>query len=174
MPNQRCHFKSIHVRHLRIQQDQAIGMSGSLGRVHLLQSLLSVLGFVRFHVPAGKRLTQDGPIGRIVIDDQGGKIAKHLQVDRGRLVSWLGLPAKRHAEMKCAALAGMAFDQQFARHQPHQPGRDRETEAGAAIFSRHRVVGLGEGLKDHLLFRCGNPGTGIDHAEVQDRSACRV
>src|SRR5262249_4725098 len=42
---------------------------------------------------------------------------------------------------------------------------DRETKAGAAVFSRCPGVGLLEGLKDQLLLFCRNPHAGILYGE---------
>ena len=64
-------------------------------------------------------------------------------------------------------LARLALDPEAASHQRHQPRRDGQSQARAAVPARGRAVGLGEGLEDHGLLLGRNADARVLDAEVQ-------
>src|SRR5689334_7293648 len=56
------------------------------------------------------------------------------------------------SEVERTSLARLALQPNPTAHQVDEPGANRETQAGAAVFSRSGAVGLTERLENHLLF----------------------
>src|SRR2546422_3823675 len=69
--------------------------------------------------------------------------------------------AKRQIEREDATLPPHASELDLTAEQQCQFATDRETKAGAAIFSRCSGVGLLEGLENQLLLLRRNAGAGI-------------
>ena len=68
---------------------------------------------------------------------------------------------------EAGAVARHAGEAQPTAHHLGQLPGDRETEPGAAIAPRHRIVGLGEGLEEIFLGTFGNADAGIFDCAAQ-------
>ena len=125
----------------------------------------------RCHAPAREHLVEDAAIGGIVIDHEHAQALERFTADRARRGRGLVRRVEVGGEMKRAALADCALDPHPAVHQLHEPLRDRQTEAGAAIAARGGAVRLGEGLKNLLLLLRRNADAGVGHGKVQRHPA---
>ena len=95
-------------------------------------------------------LGENAPVDVVVVDDQ------HVEVRRTGSARpeprGASVDVERDGEMKRAAGARLALDPDPSAHQPHERGRDRQAEAGAAEPARRRSVGLTEGFEDGVVF----------------------
>src|SRR5262249_28269718 len=74
-------------------------------------------------------------------------------------------------EPECAAGPGRALDADPPTHQGHQPGGDRQAEAGSAVLALRRVVLLLKGLEYLLLLLGRDADAGVTHREAD--ALCR-
>ena len=125
----------------------------------------------RCHAPAREHLVEDAAIGGIVIDHEHAQALERFPADRARRGRGLVRRVEVGGEMKRAALADGAFDPHPAVHQLHEPLRDRQTEAGAAIAARGGAVRLREGLENLFLLLRRNADAGVGHGKVQRHPA---
>src|ERR1700736_3243814 len=80
---------------------------------------------------------------------------------------WVRLPPEPRREGEGAAPARLAVHGDLPAHQGHEPGGDRQAQAGAAVLARGRGVLLLEGPEDSLLPVLGDADAGVAHGEAQ-------
>ena len=144
------------------------GRSRLRGRRERLDGGASARDDGRRHPPAPDLLGENAPVDLVVVDDQ------HVEVRRAG-IGRLGLgrvgDVEGDGEMKRAAGARLALDPEPSAHQPHERGRDRQAEAGAAEPARRRSVRLTEGFEDGVVLLRRDADAGVGDAEVQLRAA---
>ena len=74
---------------------------------------------------------------------------------------------KPRGEMKSASFARLAFDPNASAHHLHKLRRDRQAQAGAAVFARRRGIGLAERLENLRLLFGRDADAGVAHGNVQ-------
>ena len=70
-------------------------------------------------------------------------------------------------EPELAAVAVAALEADPAVHRLHQPGADRQPEAGAAVAAGGGAVGLGEGVEEAVVELAGDADAGVGHGHPQ-------
>ncbi|MNL36075.1 hypothetical protein D3C87_1581420 [compost metagenome] len=71
-----------------------------------------------------------------------------------------------HVEMEGATLADLAFQLDRATHQVNELPGNGEAQAGSAVLAGDRVVCLGEGVEDDVLFLGGDADAGVANGEA--------
>ena len=152
---------AIHFRHVGIEQD-AVELAPFL--LDEREGGLAGVGDAWRDAEGTQHAGQDAAVGVVVVDQQNvlaGEVDRWAQGFGRRLVD---LQVDR--EMEGAALAELALQPDFAAHQIDQAARDRQAEAGAAIFAGGRAVFLGKGIKYQLLLFRGNADAGVAHRKM--------
>ncbi len=109
----------------------------------------------RLHSPIGEHVLKDTSVGAVVIDHQHGDAGQTFGSDPRVRRRTFG-DAKTDGEMELAPLADLAFDPKRPAHEFDQLHRDGQSQAGAAVATRGRCVGLAERFKNLLLFFAGD------------------
>src|ERR1035441_3009566 len=74
---------------------------------------------------------------------------------------------KPHREEESASFSRFAFNSNPSTHEFHQAGRNRQSQASAAVASRGRSIGLPEGIKNQLLHLGRNADTCINYLSAK-------
>ena len=142
-------LEPVHVRHVRVEQDELERPVASARPPSSASTAARPLATTVAVIP--QRLTCSARMRRLT------SLSSTISTSRcgGRGIGRLGLgrvgDVERDGEMKRAAGARLALDPEPSAHQPHERGRDRQAEAGAAEPARRRSVRLTEGFEDGVV-----------------------
>mmetsp|Transcript_70462 Transcript_70462/g.166102 ORF Transcript_70462/g.166102 Transcript_70462/m.166102 type:complete len:643 (+) Transcript_70462:166-2094(+) len=156
-------FPAVQPRHAPVHQDDVVVRRAALGcPVHHAQGLLAAGRQIAVPAQALADALEHLAGRGVVVDDQ------HLQAGpRRNRVAGLGRSDRqRQLEVEAAALADAAGHAQLTAHQRHQLAADRQTQAGAAIAPRGRLLGLAEAGKDVLELVVGDADAGVADLEA--------
>ena len=82
------HFRQrqpIHLRHVQIEQDHAIGITGLLRPAHRVERIRAAVRGVTTHAPTLRIELHEAPVGAVVIDCKDAQPVEHVH---GRLPRW--------------------------------------------------------------------------------------
>ena len=125
----------------------------------------------RLHLPAAQPLLQDVAVGGVVVHDEHPQVVEQDRRPGGGLLRRVRLAPEPRREGEGAAPARLALHGDRPAHQGHQPGGDRQAQAGAAVLPRGRGVLLLEGPEDPLLLVGRDADAGVAHREAQRSTA---
>ena len=157
------HRAAVHLRHMVVEQHEVEGPPRAASLVERRERLRprSVVG--ARHLPAGELLLQNAAVDRIVVDHQDAQAAQiaHRRC-RGRRIL---VEHQRDGEPEGRSPAFLAAHPHRPAHQSHQLLRNREAQAGAAVFARSGAVHLGELLEQPAKFLRRDADAGVFHLD---------
>ena len=104
--------------------------------------------------------------GGVVVDDERASAPEVSRYEgAGFMGTGIGQGSEWDAEVDAGAPTGFAFEQDATAHELDEALADDESEAGAAIASGDRVVGLGEGLEQSVALVLGEADAGVGDRE---------
>ena len=158
------HLEAVDPGHLRVGQHDRERLAGASGLLDRLQRIAGTGRCLDLHAPVVEHLLQDAAIGPVVVDHEHPQPAERVQLrPRQRVVR----DAQVDLEGECAALPRHAGQLDLPAHQGDQPGRDRQTQPGAAEPPGGAGVGLLEGVEDGLLAVVRDADAGVGHGQPQ-------
>ena len=147
-------LESLHVRHLGIEEHQAVGFAPGRGGFQCRQGFPPSDRAVRPHPPVREHLFQDGPVRRVIVHNQGrspsgsigSAMSAHGVPHRGpkRAVKWKRLPCPTSLSTQIRPPMSPTNWEQMASPRPVPPNR--------------RVVELSAWVKASKIDRCLSAG----------------
>src|SRR5712692_6898772 len=140
--------------------------AGGGGGLQALERGRAIRRYVRLDTPYAQLLSEEDPVGGIVIDDENARASQRRGL--GPRIEGTGEYAlEPHGEPERAALSRLAVHPDLAAHQLHEAPADGETESGPAELARGRAIGLAEWLEQARSGLGGNSDAAITHGNAQ-------
>src|SRR5712692_5515704 len=140
--------------------------AGGGGGLQALERGRAIRRYVRLDTPYAQLLSEEDPVGGIVIDDENARASQRRGL--GPRIEGTGEYAlEPHGEPERAALSRLAVHPDLAAHQLHEAPADGETESGPAELARGRAVGLAEWLEQARSGLGRNSDAAITHGNAQ-------
>ena len=164
-PDASGQLDAVEVGHVHVDDHRIEHRSGT----ELAERVRGRHRFDDLHVPRRGLQHDDATVRRVVVDDEQPPPFEHSQVALGSAtgVGKIGDGGSERERERRAGAGTVAVGPHRAAHQLSETAADGQAEAGTAVATCRRRIGLGERLEEPIHGRRGQSDPGVAHRHAQ-------